>query len=429
MPARREAAVPSQGFDQRGRPATADEQLTMEMHTQNSRGVEELLTTAGGSVDGRVDGIPFLALAANHGRVDVIQILIERGVNLEASAPRDVFNKVGNIVVKQGGRPLHAAVQGGQLASLGVLLEAGADPNGTDSEGVTPLMAASWLGKAGKVRCSLVRALLEGGACPTLASGDGSLALHYAARADDTHVVGILLHSSPSSLNIADSGGRTALFKAAMLRNCKAVSYLLSAGASEETTYAQTGQSALLCAIQKDYKNVISLLLENGMKAAGGISAMPGALVVAIGLGRAAILQMLLAVHTGAGIDEGYPAHQTLVCGGLRALHYAAACGSLSSVHVLLAAGADDTALSWGGHRAAYAFGHCTEGDGDSTRKAAMGRMLQRGPAFRASSWTWLAPVNSTSRGVSARPKTELPLGARIYRPKGKPVFTTRFAR
>lgn len=73
----------------------------------------------------------------------MVAFLIRGGANLEFSTPREVRNEVGEIVVKKGRRPVHAAVLARDVAPLRLLLEAGASPSSTDSEGHTPLAIAT----------------------------------------------------------------------------------------------------------------------------------------------------------------------------------------------------------------------------------------------------------------------------------------------
>lgn len=98
---------------------------------------------------------------------------------------------------------------------------------------------------------------------------------------------------------------------------------------------------------------------------------------------RATSLRMLMAVQVGAGASEEYWAKRTLKRAGVPPLHSAASVGSLTVVHVLLAAGADKAALSSDGKRARDCIGRWTRGVRDAAQEAAIGRTLERGPAFR----------------------------------------------
>lgn len=432
MPARSKAALPARQLGLLRGPMTADKRVLMAICDHNIRRVQELLTT-GASVGGSAELVMKpIAVAAFQGQVDIVELLLERGANLEASAPDREFGVGGDVAWKSGWRAVHAAIFGGQVIALDALIKAGANLNATDSEGETPLMAAS-CGRMTDLeegeRCALVRALLEGGADPAVTATLGATALHYAARSCYTDVMGIILSSAPSMLNLTDRLGCTPLFYAAMLGHRTAVSLLLSAGASEKAALAQTGTCALQAAIETGHEDIVRLLLDEGLKAVGGMRAICKAVEIAINVKRATFLQMILSVQIGAGMNEKYWAQKTLKRAGVPPLHFAAEIGSLRVIHVLLAAGADEAALSSDGKRARDYIGKRMTDHKDAATEAAIGRMLERGPAFRARSWMWLARFNSASGEISASPSAEVPLGARIYRPRGKQVFPTRFAR
>lgn len=156
---------------------TADEHLIHNINEENIRGVEELLD-AGANVDGPVGGeIPPIGYAANHGRVDMIELLHTRGANLETPCSFDVFDEDGDRVFWKGWRPLHGAVSASQVASVHALIKAGANVDGTDAEGRTPLMTASFLFMPSDQRQLVIQALLKGGADPSLADDKGIIAL------------------------------------------------------------------------------------------------------------------------------------------------------------------------------------------------------------------------------------------------------------
>jgi len=88
---------------------------------------------------------------------------------------------------RRGAEPLHYAADGNpgsrswdpaaQADTIGVLIEAGADPNAVDKSGVMPLH------RAVRTRCaSAVRALLDGGADPLARNGSGSTPMALAMR-------------------------------------------------------------------------------------------------------------------------------------------------------------------------------------------------------------------------------------------------------
>lgn len=106
-------------------------------------------------------------------------------------------------------------------------------------------------------------------------------------------------------------------------------------------------------------------------------------------------------------------------------LHYAVKFGCLSVVHVLLAAGADERALSPDGKRASDMI----EQGRPPAEEAAIGRMLERGAAFRARSWTWLAGVNSRIDEALPLGKPGSSVNVRVFRQENGRVCITRFAR
>ena len=95
-------------------------------------------------------GITPLVLATQHGALDLIQYLINRGASPNASD-------------RNGRTALHFAVKANNLKTIQLLIKNGADVNAQDSKKVTPLMDASI---AGNLEC--VKLLLENNADPTI---------------------------------------------------------------------------------------------------------------------------------------------------------------------------------------------------------------------------------------------------------------------
>jgi ankyrin repeat protein len=103
------------------------------------------------------DGHYPLGLAAFFGHASTVRLLLASGAEVRAAARNDM--KV---------QPLHAAVAGRNAEAVGALLDAGADPNGRQQAGYTPLMGAASAG-----RVDIVDLLLARGADPALVSDDG----------------------------------------------------------------------------------------------------------------------------------------------------------------------------------------------------------------------------------------------------------------
>ncbi len=102
--------------------------------------------------------------AARSGDVAAIRSLVARGAN-----PNERDDAVNHWT------PLLHAVHKHQLGSVAALIDAGADPNGTDPNGTTPLMMAAGYGQT-----DMVELLLRRGANAHLADQHGATALDLA---------------------------------------------------------------------------------------------------------------------------------------------------------------------------------------------------------------------------------------------------------
>ena len=127
--------------------------------------------------------MPPLQIAAFNGHVEVLELLIERGADLDATST--MF-----------GTALHAAAKRGYAEAIEVMIEAGGDPNSRNKDQFTPLMVTSVHGHA-----RAASALIEGGADVDAigvgrtrgTGGYGNVnALHLAKKFGHEKVVGAL---------------------------------------------------------------------------------------------------------------------------------------------------------------------------------------------------------------------------------------------
>lgn len=109
-----------------------------------------------------------------------------------------------------------------------LLLDAGVNPNATDSDGCTALMLAAEWGDKGTVSI-----LLKAGANVNTADHQGRTALMRAANEWDLGIVRLLLKSG-ADVNASDKAGETALIKAADSWDPGVVHLLLEAGANRD---------------------------------------------------------------------------------------------------------------------------------------------------------------------------------------------------
>ena len=150
-----------------------------------------------------------LHIAAAGFRFQVAQFLIDHGASCAAKNRR-------------GAEPLHYASDcntwnpAAQVATIECLTRAGANPNSTDKNGVTPIH------RAVRTRCAAaVQALLFAGARPDLANQNGSTPLHLAvqntgrggsgspAAVEQQRQIILLLLQNGASVKRKDGSGRT----------------------------------------------------------------------------------------------------------------------------------------------------------------------------------------------------------------------------
>ncbi|CAM9188238.1 unnamed protein product [Ectocarpus fasciculatus] len=408
---------------------TKELRLLHQVEKGNLKGAFEMLE-AGANADGSSEAAASpLFLAANRGRLDILQLLID---NAPSSLDKfaDGFSGV-TLLCAQGLTPLHGAIKGENLDALRILLVAGADPNLADNKGSTPLMMTCLhYIHAKNFVLRAVRELFDAGADPRGTGIRGETALHFAANFNAPDLLGLLLARAPSTVNAPNEEGVTALCYAAAEGKEVAVSCLLSAGAYDDPFLFGKGIGSLIMAAELGHEKVVRVLLDRGVQAVGGELAMSYALRRAVHNRFRTILQMLLDVE---GEQKRMKWARLRHTDGNPVLHYAAACESLVAASILISAGADEGTTNGFGRHASVCVGAALPAEKrNPANTAAMCRLLERGPTFRALSWAWAAEPSETpaaSGTVCSMNRATAALDVRIFRPTGNLCFSTRFSR
>ncbi|CAM9540066.1 unnamed protein product [Ascophyllum nodosum] len=420
----------------------------------------KLMLGVGANIDGS-DDLPCRPLmkAVCEGYVDMVKFLIDRGADLEAAMrPEDGRTNV------EGGRALHLAFHFECLECARVLVEAGANVNAVDGNtGFTPLVYACHLKQ--KEKCvAFVRMLLEAGADPAVPTNRGCVALHYVAAEGHIEAMDMILMRAPETLYHMDESGATPVSSAAKSGRVCAMEFLLSAEAKIEypdhdlePNNDGVVKHPLVVAAAAGQAETVQALLTRWMDDYDWDFILFLAIEIAAFHGRARILRIMFDAYeekfrddkefweqfVGATPEEASDDEDdddldkcpfdldeqlspSTLCSAVEG-------GHLAAVGVLLAAGVNETVASTRGRAAidlvvgsARIGGHHHEEQKDrDAHEAHIKRMLLRGPAFRALSWTWpttvAIPTSTThlsDEGDTREPKKEAALCVRIFRPE-----------
>jgi ankyrin repeat protein len=224
-------------------------------------------------------------------------------------------------------RNIWSAAKRGDVEAINFFIAQGADVNGKSSDGWTPLHEAANSGQVEAIR-ELVR--LGGGI--NSRSGDGSLPLVLSVGENAKLEVVECLLELGADINKTEKGGGTALSQASLSGDEKIVRYLLSHGASPNSSSGVCWvNNPLVAAANSKNIKVVELLLQAGAK----VNAEPrhdSALATAALWGQIEIMRLLLA--NGANPNHRDDSNQT-------ALMSAVMSKNAEAVRLLLEAGAD----------------------------------------------------------------------------------------
>ncbi|KAL8645361.1 MAG: hypothetical protein Q9210_006746, partial [Variospora velana] len=212
---------------------------------------------------------------------DALSFLLERGANPNLMS----HNRITALCV---------ASQGGWLENMKLLLRLGANIEHRGHGGWTALLLAT---KAGQN--DAVKLLLDFGADINAALDDGYGVMHLASMNNDTTVLGSLLaRGNGAGLEHRAAGGWTPLLLAIDRQYNEVVQLLLDFGADINSTL-DNGEGAIHLAIQKYDATVFDLLLTRGIKCFSPNNYGTTPLHLACEIGLQDVVQRLLVLSTG----------------------------------------------------------------------------------------------------------------------------------
>uniref|UniRef100_A0A671X4N1 Ankyrin 1 n=1 Tax=Sparus aurata TaxID=8175 RepID=A0A671X4N1_SPAAU len=184
-------------------------------------------------------GFTPLHVSSKYGKVDVAELLLERGANPNAAG-------------KNGLTPLHVAVHHNNLDVVKLLVSKGGSAHSTARNGYTPLHIAAKQNQMEVASC-----LLQSGATPNAESLQGITPLHLASQEGRPDIVALLI-SKQANVNLGNKNGLTPLHLVAQEGHVGIADTLVKQGAS---IYAASRRHRYT---QQGHTDIVTLLLKHG---------------------------------------------------------------------------------------------------------------------------------------------------------------------
>ncbi|KAI9792521.1 MAG: Ankyrin-2 [Peltula sp. TS41687] len=215
---------------------------------RNDKLVSKLQQLVSGVADEK-SGKTWLMRAVECDDEGAVRLILDEGADIDGTDP-------------SGQTALNLAIKNGNLEMAKCLLELGASLEGQKSAGVTPLTCAVLSEKA-----CMVRMLLDRNADVSAKNKDNWTCLHHAVHklpGNDTQIILALLRSG-AVVNAPSLTGETALHMA--VKHCKkAVAELLLDNGADVHAQDSAKDTALYFALREEYNHLIELLLNRGAK-------------------------------------------------------------------------------------------------------------------------------------------------------------------
>ena len=220
---------------------------------------------------------------------------------------------------------LFQAVQQGNLSDISNAIKNGADINGQDENGNTPL---HWAAKSGNLEN--IKYLITTGAKINIKNKIGNAPLRWAAWSGNLEVVKYFVELG-SDVNLQDKNGNTPIHEAAESGTLEMMEYFVDKKANIHIQN-KNGESPLYVACKSGKFEIVKYLVEHGADISGSMSNSVTSLFVAAQNGHLEIVKYL--VERGADINKP-------IINGVTSLFIAAQNGHLEIVKYLVEHGAD----------------------------------------------------------------------------------------
>ena len=278
--------------------------------------VVKLLLDRGANIETQDNnGTTSLIYASIYGRMDVIELLLDRGANIEAQnndgitalIEASAYSKKVSAYSIEAYPYIREASACNRIDVIELLLDRGANIEAQARNGMTAFIYASAMNNA-----EIAQLLLDRGANIEAQALNGKTALMYAFKYGHYKIAQLLLYRG-ANIEARDNHGRTALIEASshgrivfsyITREayvyCIVVQLLLNRGANIEAQ-AHNGKTALIEASANGYIDVVQLLIDRGSNIEAQGHDGRTALIEASAYGRMDVVQLL--IDRGANIE------------------------------------------------------------------------------------------------------------------------------
>ena len=222
---------------------------------------------------------------------------------------------------------LFKAVKKGDLKTLQMLIEKGADVNVKDDDGMTPLSIAVWLAHKEDVHF-----LLENGADVNAKDSDGRTPLTHATANGHAEITKFLIEKG-ADVNAEDSGGSTPLMYATGNGHSEIAKLLIEKGADVNAKDARYSRTPLMHAAWFCNAEIVKLLIEKSADVNAKTSSAWTPLMYAAMSDRTENVKLLIEKGADVNAKDTYYSATTLI--------QAAMYGRVNVVKLLLKNGAD----------------------------------------------------------------------------------------